>query len=102
MSTLTDLSTGATGPPNATEGNFMVRQFLASPKLPLRFYLAAGTFLIDRGGGGGKILESTRHFRAVLLARGDQVYYQQFFGGPHGLCCRRLPAAPTSFFSGHH
>jgi enterochelin esterase family protein len=69
-----------------TEGNFMVKQFLASPKLPLRFYLAAGTFEIDRdGGGGGGILESTRHLRDVLLARGYQVHYQQFVGGHDGL-----------------
>jgi hypothetical protein len=88
MSTLTDLSTGATGPPNATEGNFMVRQFLASPKLPLRFYLAAGTFEIDRDGGGGNILESTRYLRDVLLAKGYQVHYQQFVGGHDGLSWR--------------
>ena len=68
-----------------TEGNFMVKQFLASPKLPLRFYLAAGTFEIDRDGGGGNILESTRHLRDVLLAKGYEVHYQQFVGGHDGL-----------------
>jgi enterochelin esterase-like enzyme len=71
-----------------TEGNFMVRQFLASPKLPLRFHLAAGTFEIDRGGGGGDILETTRHLRDVLLAKGYQVHYQQFVGGHDGLSWR--------------
>ncbi|HEV8131516.1 MAG TPA: alpha/beta hydrolase-fold protein [Acidobacteriota bacterium] len=71
-----------------TEGNFMVKQFLASPKLPLRFYLAAGTFEIDRDGGGGNILESTRHLRDVLLAKGYQVHYQQFVGGHDGLSWR--------------
>ena len=54
----------------------MVRQFLASPKLPLRFYLAAGTFEIDRDGGGGGILECTRHLRDVLLAKGYQGRWQ--------------------------
>ena len=63
----------------------MVKQFLASPKLPLRFYLAAGTFEVDRDGGGGGILESTRNLRDVLLARGYQVHYQQFVGGHDGL-----------------
>ena len=71
-----------------TEGNFMVKQFLASPKLPLRFYLAAGAFEIDRDGGGGNILESTRHLRDVLLAKGYQVHYQQFVGGHDGLSWR--------------
>jgi enterochelin esterase family protein len=71
-----------------TEGNFMVKQFLASPKLPLRFYLAAGTFEFDHEGGGGEILESTRHLRDVLLAKGYQVHYQQFVGGHDGLSWR--------------
>ncbi len=71
-----------------TEGNFMVKQFLASPKLPLRFYLAAGTFEIDRNGGGGDILESTRDLRDVLLAKGYEVHYEQFVGGHDGLSWR--------------
>jgi enterochelin esterase family protein len=72
----------------STEGNIMVKQFLASPKLPLRFYLAAGTFEYDRNGGGGEILEGTRHLRDVLLAKGYQVHYQQFVGGHDGLSWR--------------
>jgi enterochelin esterase-like enzyme len=83
---------GGTGGDNSrdatTEGNFMVKQFLASPKLPLRFYLAAGTFEIDRDGGGGEILETTRHLRDVLLAKGYEVHYQQFVGGHDGLSWR--------------
>ncbi|HSB29079.1 MAG TPA: alpha/beta hydrolase-fold protein [Pyrinomonadaceae bacterium] len=71
-----------------TEGNFMVKQFLASPKLPLRLYLAVGTFEFDRDGGGGGILESTRQLRDVLLAKGYQVHYQQFVGGHDGLSWR--------------
>ena len=71
-----------------TEGNFLVKQFLASPKLPIRFYLSAGTFEFDRNGGGGEILEGTRHLRDVLLAKGYQVHYQQFVGGHDGLSWR--------------
>ncbi|HKO44437.1 MAG TPA: alpha/beta hydrolase-fold protein [Pyrinomonadaceae bacterium] len=71
-----------------TEGNFLVKEFLASPKLPIRFYLSAGTFEIDRNGGGGEILEGTRHLRDVLLAKGYQVHYQQFVGGHDGLSWR--------------
>jgi len=68
-----------------TEGNIMAKEFLASPKLPLRFYLAAGTFEIDRDGAGGGILETTRTLRDVLLAKGYEVHYQQFVGGHDGL-----------------
>jgi len=75
-----------------TEGNFLVRDFLASPRLPVRFYLAAGTFEIDRDGAGGNILESTRHLRDVLLAKGYQVHYQQFVGGHDGLSWRGVLA----------
>jgi enterochelin esterase family protein len=80
---------GGTGGENSkdatTEGNFLVKEFLSSPKVPVRFYLAAGTFEIDRNGGGGDILESTRHLRDVLLAKGYDVRYQQFVGGHDGL-----------------
>jgi len=71
-----------------TEGNFMVREFLASRKLPLRFYLTAGTFETDREGTGGGILESTRQLRDVLLAKGYDVQFQQFVGGHDGLSWR--------------
>lgn len=75
-----------------TEGNFMVKEFLASRKLPLRFYLTAGTFEIDRDGTGGGILETTRQLRDVLLAKGYDVQYRQFVGGHDGLSWRGLLA----------
>jgi enterochelin esterase family protein len=65
-----------------------VKEFLARPKLPVRFYLAVGTFEVDTNGGGGEILESTRHLRDVLLAKGNEVHYQQFVGGHDGLSWR--------------
>ncbi|HEV2884702.1 MAG TPA: alpha/beta hydrolase-fold protein, partial [Pyrinomonadaceae bacterium] len=71
-----------------TEGNFLVKEFLASPKLPLRFYLTAGTFEVDTAGEGGLVLETTRHLRDVLLAKGYEVHYQQFVGGHDGLSWR--------------
>jgi enterochelin esterase-like enzyme len=54
---------------------------IASPKLKLKFYLDAGTFEYDVLGTGGSILETSRHMRDVLLAKGYQVHYQQFVGG---------------------
>ena len=71
-----------------TETNWMVRQFLASPKLPLKFYLDAGTFEMDSAGEGGDILEASRHLRDVLRAKGYEVHYQQFVGGHDGLSWR--------------
>lgn len=87
---------GGTGGDNSkdstTEGNFLVKDFLASPKLPLRFYLAAGTFERDREATGGDILEGTRHLRDVLRAKGYEVHYQQFVGGHDGVSWRGLLA----------
>jgi enterochelin esterase-like enzyme len=64
-----------------TETGWMAKQFIASPKLPLRFYLDAGSFEYDANGTGGGILETSRNMRDVLLAKGYEVHYQQFAGG---------------------
>ncbi len=64
-----------------TETGWMARQFIASSKLPLRFYLDAGAFEFDSNGTGGGILETSRDMRDVLLAKGYEVHYQQFAGG---------------------
>jgi enterochelin esterase-like enzyme len=64
-----------------TETGWMAKQFIASPKLPLRFYMDAGSFEFDANGTGGSILETSRHMRDVLLAKGYEVHYQQFVGG---------------------
>ena len=64
-----------------TEPGGMSRKFIASPKLPLRFYIDAGAFEFDSNGTGGGILETSRNMRDVLLAKGYEVHYQQFVGG---------------------
>jgi enterochelin esterase family protein len=71
-----------------TEGNWIARQFLAAPKRRVRFYLDAGTFEWDSEGGGGDVLEASRHLRDVLLAKGYEVHYQQFVGGHDGASWR--------------
>jgi enterochelin esterase family protein len=81
-------ASGRGGVDATTEGNFLVKEFLANSRLPVRFYLAAGTFEADRYGNGGGILESTRHLRDVLRAKGYDVHYQQFVGGHDGLSWR--------------
>lgn len=64
-----------------TETGWMAKQFIDSPKLPLKFYLDAGTFEYDVLGTGGSILETSRDMRDVLLSKGYEVHYQQFVGG---------------------
>jgi hypothetical protein len=57
-------------------------------KLPLKFYVDAGAFEFDSNGTGGGILENSRDMRDVLLAKGYEVYDQQFVGGHDDLSWR--------------
>jgi enterochelin esterase-like enzyme len=63
------------------EPNYLAKEFVKSPKLPLKFYMDAGSFEVDVSGGGGAILEPSRHMRDVLLAKGYEVHYQENVGG---------------------
>jgi enterochelin esterase-like enzyme len=71
----------AAKPEPYTEPNYLAKEFIKSPKLPLRFYMDAGAFEVDMNGGGGAILEPSRHMRDVLLAKGYEVHFQEFVGG---------------------
>jgi enterochelin esterase-like enzyme len=62
------------------EPNWLTKQYLASPKLSIRFYLEAGLFEVDLQGAGGDILETTRTLRDVLRAKGNNVVYNEFAG----------------------
>lgn len=64
-----------------TETGWLAKQFIASPVLPIRFYLDAGVFEVDQFGTGGMILETSRTMRDVLLAKGYSVTWTQFVGG---------------------
>jgi len=64
-----------------TETGWLAKEFIKSPKLPLRFWMDAGVFEVDTLGTGGAILEPSRHMRDVLLAKGYEVHYQQFASG---------------------
>jgi enterochelin esterase family protein len=60
---------------------WLAKEVIDSQRLSLRFYLDAGLFEIDLTGSSIGILESTRHMRDVLLAKGYEVHYQTFVGG---------------------
>jgi len=60
--------------------SYVAQLFINSPKLPIRFYLDAGSLELDRSGKGGSILVPNRHFRDVLRAKGYEVFYQEFQG----------------------
>lgn len=71
-----------------TEPDWMAKQFIESQRLPLRFYMDAGTDELDLTGNGGDILVPSRNLRDVLLAKGYEVHYQEFDGGHDGLSWR--------------
>ena len=63
------------------EPTWIAQKFIASPKLPLRFYMDAGLFEVDLSGRGAGILLPNRHLRDILRTKGYQVTYQEFPGG---------------------
>jgi enterochelin esterase family protein len=66
---------------SSTEPNWVARQFISSPKEPLRFYLDAGSAEFNATGGADSILFCTLTLRDVLRAKGYEVHFQEFEGG---------------------
>ena len=72
----------------STEPNWLVRQFISSPRRPLRFYLDAGSAEFNATGGGDAILFCSRTLRDVLRAKGYEVHFREFAGGHDYLAWR--------------
>ncbi|WP_158265442.1 enterochelin esterase [Blastopirellula marina] len=64
------------------EPEWLTKQFVNADRLPVKFYLEAGTMEVGRNGTPG-ILDTTRHLRDVLQAKGYDVRYREFASG-HG------------------
>ena len=65
------------------KSEWLTKQFVTSPKLPVRFYLEAGLLesVCVPGLGTVSSLAANRHLRDVLLAKGYSVQYREFNGG---------------------
>ena len=67
----------------------LMEQFARSPRLPLKFYLDAGTHeKTVLAGWETSLLGSVHHLRDVLVAKGYPVAYAEFEGG-HDYACWR-------------
>src|SRR5215470_225311 len=68
-------------PKGDNKGEWLTRQFEASPKLSVRFYLDVG--LMERAGSPDSpdMVTVNRRMRDVLRAKGYQLFYQEFNGG---------------------
>lgn len=64
-----------------SEQEWLTRAFVRSPRLPIRFVLQAGLLELSLAGEGAGILETTRHLRDVLEAKGYAVRHREFAGG---------------------
>ena len=72
---------GTDTPDSSSEPNWLARQFITSPRKPLRFYLEAGSAEFNATGAADSILFCTRTLRDVLRAQGYEVHFQEFAGG---------------------
>jgi enterochelin esterase-like enzyme len=71
-------------PRDEPEDEWIARQYIASPKLPLRFYIEVGlleTQIQTIEPGWNNFLVGARYMRDVLRAKGYTVHYSEFSGG---------------------
>lgn len=63
-----------------TNQHYVASQVIEMRKKPIRFFLSAGLFEYSRDIGDG-ILETNRHLRDVLLAKGYDTYHKEYSSG---------------------
>jgi enterochelin esterase-like enzyme len=71
-------------PRGEEEDEWIARQYIARPRLPLRFYMEAGlleTQIRTIEPGWNNFLIGARYMRDVLRAKGYEVHYSEFSGG---------------------
>ena len=69
------------GPDDVDEGEALPHDYATHARLPLRFWMEAGTLESASSGRGSHLLGANRHMRDMLLARGYEVSYREFAGG---------------------
>lgn len=72
-------------PEDGIQQEWIIQQFIASPRLPLRFYLEVG---LKEDVGWIYMVGCNRHLRDVLLLKGYEVHYAEFNGYHHNVSHR--------------
>jgi enterochelin esterase-like enzyme len=72
-------------PEDNIPGELLIQQFIASPHLPLRFYMEVG---LQEKWGMVDMVPCNRHMRDVLQLKGYEVHYSEFNGGHDYICWR--------------
>ena len=88
-------------PPEDKEDDWLMKQFSMEPKHNLKFCLNVGcTETALTFNKGASILNSNRHLRDVLIAKGYSVLYNEYAGGHDYICWQdALPEALMKIFS---
>jgi enterochelin esterase-like enzyme len=73
------------GPEDDIQQEWIVQQFITSPRLPLRFYMEVG---LKEDWRWIYMVGCNRHFRDVLLLKGYEVHYAEFNGYHHNVSHR--------------
>jgi enterochelin esterase-like enzyme len=69
------------------EYEWLPRQFVAAPPLPLRFFMEVGLLeSLPRGVNSPTMVLANRHFRDILVAKGYALRYAEFNGGHDYVC----------------
>ncbi len=72
-------------PEDDVQQEWIIQQFIASPRFPLRFYLEVG---LKEDWGWIYMVGCNRHLRDVLLLKGYEVHYAEFNGYHHNVSHR--------------
>jgi enterochelin esterase-like enzyme len=80
-------------PENDSEFHWLARQFAATPKLPLRFWIQVGNLEVAQmSDSGPSQLVANRYLRDTLQAKGYLLSYQEYSGG-HDASSLEFPLA---------
>ena len=68
---------------SSSDFEWLTSQYQSSPKLGIRFYIVVGGAETMKNFSGKSMIETNRHLRDVLLAKGYEVGYLEAPGGEH-------------------